>query len=127
MPVPRENGPLSWYKAPLDRKGLPVRYDWSLTQLRKYVTECLQAMGGHTNRNYTFKSIEIPARYWRGPIGLIRAKPISLVERGFDEQFAYRDHNKLGVWMSRTLEDRQGRLKGLVIPPPRASVWNPEA
>ena len=32
--------------------------------------------------------------------------------------------------MSRTLEERQGRLKGLVAPPPPpqiASVWNPEA
>ena len=126
-PLPRVCGPVNWYNAPLDRKGLPVRFDWSLTQLRKYVTDCLQAMCGHTNRNYTFQSIRIPARYWRGPIDLIRAKPISLVERGFDEQFAYRDHYKLGVWMSRTLEERQGRLKGLVIPPQRARVWNPEA
>ena len=50
-PLPREYGPVNCYNAPLDRKRLPVRYDWSLTQLRKYVTECLQAMGGHTNRN----------------------------------------------------------------------------
>ena len=126
-PLPREYGPVNWYIAPLERKGLRVRFDWSLTQLRVYVTECLQAMGGHTNRNYTFQSIKIPARYWRGPIGLIRVKPISLVERGFDEQFAYMDHYKLGVWITRTLEERQGRLKGLVIPRQRAPVWNPEA
>ena len=103
-PLPREYGPLNWYNAPLDRKGLPVRFDWSLTQVPKYVTECLLAKGGHTNRNYHFQSIKIPARYWRGPKGLIRAKSISLVERGFDEQFAFRDHYKLGVWMSRTSE-----------------------
>ena len=84
-------------------------------------------MGGHTNRRYPFQSIEIPARYWQRPIGLIGAKPISLVERGFIEQFPYRDHYKLGVWMSRTLEERQGRLKGKVIPPQRTPVWNPEA
>ena len=29
--------------------------------------------------------------------------------------------------MSRTLEERQGRLKGLVVPPQTSPVWNPEA
>ena len=29
--------------------------------------------------------------------------------------------------MSRTLEERQGRLKGLVVPPQISPVWNPEA
>ena len=40
-PLPREYGPVNWYNAPMGRKGLPVRFDWSLTQLRKYVTEGL--------------------------------------------------------------------------------------
>ena len=84
-------------------------------------------MGGHTNRDYNFQLIKIPVRYWRGPIGYIRAKPISMVERGFNEQYAYRDQYKLGVWMSRTLEERQGRLKGLVVPPKISPVWNSEA
>ena len=84
-------------------------------------------MGGHTSRNYNFQRIKIPARYWRGPIGLIRAKPSTLVERGLAEQFAYRNHYKLGEWMSRTLEERQGRLKGNIVPPQLAPVWNPEA
>ena len=74
-----------------------------------------------------FQLIKIPARYWRGPIGYIRAKHISMVERGFDEQYAYKDHYKLGVWMSCTLEERQGRLKGLIVPSQVSPVWNPEA
>ena len=111
-----------WYNAPFDAQGLPIRYDWSLTSLRNYVTECVQALDGHTNCDYNVHSIKIPAKYWRGPIGFSRLKTISLVERGFVEQFAYRDHYKLGVWMSRTLEDRQGRLKGKIVPPP-ASPW----
>ena len=125
--LPREYGPVNWYTSPLDDKDIPIRFNWSFAHLRKYVTECVQAMGGHTNREYHFQLIKIPARYWRGPIGYIRAKPISMVERGLDEQYAYKDHYKLGVWMSRTLEERQGRLKGLVIPPQFSPVWNPEA
>ena len=116
-PLPREYGPVNWYTSPLDNQGIPLRFNWSFAHLRKYVTECVQAMGGHTNRDYNFQLIKIPVRYWRGPIGYIRAKPISMVERGFNDQYAYRDHYKLGVWMSRTLEERQGRLKGLVVPP----------
>ena len=126
-PLPREYGPVNWYTSPLDNQGIPLRFNWSFAHLREYVTECVQAMGGHTNRDYYFQLIEIPVRYWRGPIGYIRAKPISMVERGFNEQYAYRDHYILGVWMSRTLEERQGRLKGLVVPPQISPVWNPEA
>ena len=126
-PRPRENGLVNWYTSPLDKEGIPIRFNWRFTHLRKYVTECLQVMGGHTNRNYNFQMINIPAKYWRGPIGYLRAKPISLVERGFNKQYAYRDHYKLGVWMSRTLEERPGRLKRLVAPPQIASVWNPAA
>ena len=126
-PLPREYGPVNWYTSPLDNQGIPLRFNWSFAHLRKYVTDCVQAMGGHTNRDYNLQLIKIPARYWRGPIGYARAKPISMVERGFDELYAYRDHYKLGVWMSRTLEERQGRLKGLVVPPQILPVWNPEA
>ena len=118
---------MNWYTSPLDNQGNPLRFNWSFAHLRKYVTECVQAMGGHTNRDYNFQLIKIPVKYWRGPIGYIRAKPISMVERGFNEQYANRDHYKLGVWMSRTLEERQGRLKGLVVPPQISPVWNPEA
>ena len=126
-PLPREYGPVNWYNSPLDHHGIPQRFNWSFAHLRKYVTECVQAMGGHTNQGYNFQMIKLPARYWRGPIGYARAKPISMVEKGFNEQYAYRDHYKLGVWMSRTLEERQGRLKGLIIPPQTMPVWNPEA
>ena len=64
-PFPREYGDVNWYTSPLDREGIPIRFNWSFTHLRKYVTECLQVMGGHTNRNYNFQMIKIPARYWR--------------------------------------------------------------
>ena len=37
-PLPREYGPVNWYNAPLDNQGIPVRFDWSLTSQRKYVT-----------------------------------------------------------------------------------------
>ena len=50
-PLPREYGPVSWYTSPLDKEGIPIRFNWSFTHLRNYVTECLQVMGGHTNRN----------------------------------------------------------------------------
>ena len=50
-----------------------------------------------------------------------------MVERGINEQFCYRDHYKLGIWMSRTLEDRRGRLRGKMVIPEFAPVWNPEA
>ena len=65
-PYPREYGPVNWYKAPLDAQGLPVCYDWSLTSLRKYVTECLQVLGGHTNHFPVHrKSCKILARAHR--------------------------------------------------------------
>ena len=82
-----------------------------------YLNENLGGLGGHANRNHSFQMINIPARYWRAAIGLARAKSISLSERGFNEQFCYSNHYKLGVWISRTLEDRQGRLRGKVVPP----------
>ena len=50
-PLPREYGPVNWYTSPLDNQGIPLRFNWSFAHLRMYVTECVQDMGGHTNRD----------------------------------------------------------------------------
>ena len=122
-----EYGPINRYGSPLDSSGKPIRYNWSLSSFRTYLNESLRALGGHLNREYAFEMIEIPARHWRAAIGLSRAKPISWGERRFNEQYCYRDHYKLGIWMSRTLEERRGRLRGKVVSLEVAPVWNPEA
>ena len=125
--LPSEYGPVNWYVSPLDASGMPIRYNWSVGSIRTYLNESLQALEGHINRVHTFDMIKIPAQYWRAAIGLSRAKPFSLVDQGFNDQFCYRGHYKLRVWMSRTLEDRQGRLRGKVVTPEVAPVWNTEA
>ena len=125
--LPREYRPVIWYDSPLDASGMPIRYNWSMNSIRTFLNESFRALGGHANREHTFEMIKILARYWRAEIGLSGAKPISWVERGFNEQYCYCDHYKLGIWMSRTLEDRRGRLRGNVVPPQIASVRNPEA
>ena len=88
--LPRKYGPVIWYGSPLDALGLPIRYNCSVNGIRAYLNENLRALGCHTNIGH-IEMIKIPARYWRGAIRLIRAKPISLVEQGFNEQFCYRD------------------------------------
>ena len=70
--------------------------------------------------------IKILTRYWRAAIRLSRAKPISWGERGFNVQYCYRDHYKLGIWVSRT-EDRREILKVKVVSPKVAPAWNPDA
>ena len=105
--LPREYGPVNWYGSPLDTSGMPICYSWSVSSLRAYPNDSLRALRGHAKQDNSFKMIKIPARYWRAAIGLARAKPTNLVERGYNEQFCYRDHFKLGVWIYRTSEDRQ--------------------
>ena len=89
--LPHEYGPANWYGSPLDASGMPIRFNWSMNSIRMYFNEILQALGGHLNREHAFETIKIPARKWRAAIGLSRAKPISWVERGFIEQYWYRD------------------------------------
>ena len=104
--LPREYGPVNWYGSPLDASRMPIRYNWSVNSIRTYLNESVRALGGDLNSEHAFDMIKISAQFWRAAIGLSGAKPVSLVERGFNEQFCYCDHYKLGVWMSRTLEDR---------------------
>ena len=70
--------------------------------------------------------IKISNTYWRAPIGFSRAKPNSFVERGFQEQYCYRDMYKQNRWMKQTLEDRQNNLKGKVKKPVFVQTWNPK-
>ena len=69
---------------------------------------------------------KIPNRHWRVPIGFSRAEPTSIVGRGFQEQYCYRDKYKQNLWMQRTLEDCQNNLKGKVQTPIFVQMWNPE-
>ena len=124
-PVLQDYGPVNWYNAPLDRKGLPVRFDWSLTT---QIRDRMSSSHGWPHQS----KLHLPvhqniSKILAGAHRSNSSKAHQSVERGFDEQFAYRDHYKLEVWMSRTLEKGQGRSKGLVIPPQRAPVRNPEA
>ena len=66
-------------------------------------------------------------RYWGTPIGTQRAKPMSFVERGFREQYCNNDSHRLNSWTKRTIQNRQGRLRGKLIPPAINQIWKPEA
>ena len=84
-----------------------MRYPWDWPTLRKYTTESLQALGGHTSRSNVFEMIKIPNRHWRAPIDFSRAKLIGFVERGFQDYYCDRDVYKQNLWMQRSLEDCQ--------------------
>ena len=71
--------------------------------------------------------IKIPTRFWRAPIGSARTKPVSFVERGFQEQYAYEDNDRLNEWMRRTVEDKQREFRGKLKSPAINLVWRPEA
>ena len=94
-PLLREYGPVNWCASTRDAAGMPIRYNWSVTSLKAYVNESLRALCGHKNRNRTFHMVTVPAKNCLGAIGIQRAKLFSLVQRGFDKQFCYRDRYKL--------------------------------
>ena len=116
-PLHTEYGPVNWYDAPLDEHGVPVRHPWDWPTQRKYTTESLRALGGHTSRSFAFGLIKISNRYWRAPIGVSRAKLKRFVERGFQEQYCYRDIYKQSLWMQRTLEESERKSANIRMRP----------
>ena len=123
----QENGPVNWYGGPLDRRSVPIRYDWRCPALRKYVNESVRALGGMINREHIFDMIRILTSYWRAPIGSARAKPMSFVERRFQEQYTYRESHRLYGWMRRTIEDEQREFRMKLTPPRVNQICRPEA
>ena len=114
---------MNWYVGPLDRHGVPMRYDWRWPALRKYVNGRVRAFGGIINQEHIFDMIKIPIRYWRALIGSARAKPTSFVERGSQEQYAYQDRLRLIRWMRRTVEEKQKEFRGKLTPLANNQVW----
>ena len=52
---------------------------------------------------------------------------MSFVERGFRDQYAFRDNHCLNGWMRRTIDDKQRELCGKLKPPTNNQVSRPEA
>ena len=57
--LPRENGPINWYNAPVDFNGQPFRFPWSSDFIKKVIISCLQ-ISPHVRPDYKFKLSRCP-------------------------------------------------------------------